>query len=99
MDPTGKKLMVDVTPMSANPPIGSPITAKEKTYTVISDYYADPGLSLFTYYDSSGDELGLPIADEHSIMQIGVNLAEPSSHGNAQILNVEVSLRNRKTNL
>lgn len=100
LDPTGKKLMVDVTPMNANPPIGSPISSQKKTYTIISNYYQAPGVNLFTYYDANGQAMDLPISDEHSILSIQVNLAEPASHGSGQqSLSVTVSLRNRKTNL
>ena len=96
----GKAIMVDVTPMTANPPIGTPISAQTKTYTIISNFYQPSGGSLFTYYDASGTALTLPISDEHSIMEIQVNLAEPGSHTqNGQNLSVTVSLRNRKTNL
>ncbi len=99
LDGTGKKLMADVTPMSANPPNGALLTAKKKTYTIISNYYQAPGINLFNYYDANGALMTLPIADEHSILQIQVNLAEPASHNSTQSLNVMVSLRNRKTNL
>ncbi len=96
----GTKLMVDVTPMTANPPVGSPIAGQMKTYTVINNYYKAPGSSLFTYYDANGTVLAPPIGDEHSILQIQVNLSEPASHGSkSQSLSVTVSLRNRKTNL
>lgn len=95
-----KKLMVDVTPMTSNPPIGTPITAQKKTYTVINNYYQAPGAKLFTYYDSNGTVLTPPVSDEHSIIEIGVNLAEPASHGSkVQSLGLTVSLRNRKTNV
>ena len=100
LDGTGKKLMVDITPLTANPPNGTLLTAQKKTYTIISNYYQAPGVNLFNYYDAGGTLQTLPIADEHSIMQIGVNLAEPAGHGSkVQSLNVTVSLRNRKTNL
>jgi len=96
----GKSVMADVTPMTANPPTGTPITAKQKTYTIITSYYQPVGGSLFTYYDASGTALSLPIADEHSILEIQVNLAESASHSqNGQTLSTVVSLRNRKTNL
>ncbi len=96
----GTALMADVTPMTANPPTGSPITASEKTYTIISNYYQPSGSNLFTYYDASGTALTLPLSDEHSVVEIGVNLAEPGSHTKTgQQLNITVSLRNRKTNL
>jgi prepilin-type N-terminal cleavage/methylation domain-containing protein len=100
LSPSGKALMVDVTPMTANPPIGTPITANKKTYTIITNYYQAPGGSLFGYYDASGSPLTLPISDEHSILDIQVNLAEPASHSTkGQTLSITVSLRNRKTNL
>ena len=93
-------VMVDVTPMTANPPIGTPIASRKKTYTIISNYYSPSGGSLFAYYDASGTALTLPIIDEHSILEIQVNLAEPGSHTkNGQTLSTSVSLRNRKTNL
>ncbi len=96
----GTKLMVDVTPMTANPPTGTPIAGQTKTYTIINNYYQAPGSSLFTYYDASGASLTPPVSDEHTILQIQVNLAEPVSHGSkGQNLSVTVSLRNRKTNL
>jgi len=97
---SGKALMADVTPMTANPPIGTLITTSKKTYTIISNYYQVSGTNLFTYYDATGTAMSLPISNEHSIIQIQVTLAEPDSHNkNGQSLNVMVSLRNRKTNL
>ena len=93
-------LLADVTPMTANPPIGTQITAKKKTYTIISNYFQQTGTNLFTYYDASGTALTTPITDEHSVVDIGVSLAEPGSHTkNGQQLGITVSLRNRKTNL
>lgn len=97
---TGTKLMADVTPMTANPPTGTLITAQTKTYTIISNYYQATGVNLFNYYDASDTILPTPITDEHSIIDIQVNLAEPGTHTKTgQQLSVTVSLRNRKTNL
>ena len=97
---SGNQVNVDITPMTANPPIGTPITANKKTYTIISNLYQPAGGSLFNYYDASGTQLSAPVSDEHSILQIQVNLAEPGSQTkNGQNLSVTVSLRNRKTNL
>lgn len=96
----GTALMADVTPMTANPPIGTPITSSTETYTIISNYYKAPGSSLFTYFDASGTQLSLPINDEHSVLEIQVNLTEPvAKYSDGQTLSVKVSLRNRKTNL
>ena len=100
LNTAGTAVMVDVTPMTANPPIGTLISASKKTYTIISNYYQPPGGSLFAYYDASGTALALPISDEHSIMEIRVNLAEPGTHTTkGQTLSITLSLRNRKTNL
>lgn len=96
----GKQVLATVTPMTSNPPVGTLETSLAKTYTIISSYYQAPGGSLFNYYDASGTVMSLPIADEHSIMEIQVNLAEPATHtSNGQTLSTTVSLRNRKTNL
>lgn len=95
-----KKVMVDVTPMTANPPNGTPIASATKTYTIISNYLPQSGVNLFTYYDSTGATLAPPVANEHTITSIGVNLSEPTSHSKTgQQLAITVSLRNRKTNL
>jgi prepilin-type N-terminal cleavage/methylation domain-containing protein len=95
-----KQLLVDVTPMTSNPPYGTLLTAQKKTYTIITNYYAAPSTSLFTYYDAAGVAMPLPISDQHSIMGIGVTLVAEASHSTkGQSLNVTVSLRNRKTNL
>ena len=96
------QLLADITPMTANPPIGTPITAQKKTYTIIQDYLMVGGVNLFNYLDASGNTLGLPIADLNAIKGIQINLAVPINRpiqsGNQQI-SLQVTLRNRKTNL
>lgn len=100
VNPAGTAIMVDVTPMTANPPIGTLITASKKTYTIVNNYYQAPGSRLFNYYDAGGTVLSLPVSDQHSILQIQVNLATTASHSaNGQTLSITTSLRNRKTNL
>lgn len=93
------QLLADVTPMSANPPGGTPQTALKKTYVIIDAFYQPSGSSLFTYLDSSGNALSLPINDLQTIKGIQVSLAAKQSNGGNETLNVQVSLRNRKTNL
>lgn len=93
------KLMADRTPMNANPPIGSPITSKKVTFTVIDSFYQPSGTSLFTYLDASGNALSLPITDLQTIKAIRVNLAAKGSNNTNQKVDVQVGLRNRKTNL
>jgi prepilin-type N-terminal cleavage/methylation domain-containing protein len=95
-------LYADVTPMTANPPIGSLIPAQKVTHTIIDDYHVLPGLNLFSYLDGSGNTLSPPLSDENSVKSIKINLAVPADHptpnGNQQI-SLQVFLRNRKTNL
>jgi prepilin-type N-terminal cleavage/methylation domain-containing protein len=96
----GTGLFADVTPMTANPPIGTPITADMKTYTIIDNFQQTGGTVLFNYLDSAGNDLPLPIGDLHTIKGIRINLGvSTSSQGVNQAMAVEVSLRNRKTNL
>ncbi len=95
-------LYADVTPMTANPPIGTPITAQKTTHTIIDNYHALSGVSLFQYLDDSGNALSLPVSDEHSIKGIQINLVVPADHptpGGNQQMSLQISLRNRKTNL
>jgi prepilin-type N-terminal cleavage/methylation domain-containing protein len=98
----GSKLMADVTPMSDNPPTGILLTAQKRTYTVIDDFFTQPSVDLFEYLDSAGNKFTLPITDLNTIKGIRVNLASsvksPIANGN-DAMTIQVSLRNRKTNL
>ena len=94
-----KKLMADLTPYSANPPTGAPITAKKRTFTIIDNYYSAPNVSLFTYLDANNTVLSVPLSDPQTIKGIRVALAAKTSNNSNQSLSVQVSLRNRKTNL
>jgi prepilin-type N-terminal cleavage/methylation domain-containing protein len=94
-----EQLMADVTPMSANPPIGSLLTDQKRTYTVIDNFYQPSGGSLFTYLNSSGTALTLPVSDLTTIKGVQVNLATTLKDGGNQSVQVQVSLRNRKNNL
>lgn len=92
------QLLASVTPMTANPPIGTPLNNETQYYTIISNFYLPSGGSLFSYFGASGVPLTLPISDEHSITEIQVNLAEPESrNANGQQLTTTVNLRNRET--
>ena len=99
LNSAGNQLLASVTPMTSNPPIGTPITADTKIYTIISNYNPLISGSLFTYYDANNNILIPPISDERSIINIGINLAEPIYHSQsqAQTLNLYITLRNRKT--
>jgi prepilin-type N-terminal cleavage/methylation domain-containing protein len=93
------QLLADVTPMSANPPIGVELTAQAKTFSIIRDFYKSPSVNLFTYLDDAGSPMSLPVNDEHAIKGIQVGLAVQGSHSSNQAISIQVTLRNRKTNL
>lgn len=95
----GAVLYADVTPMTANPPTGSLITANKKTYTIISSFKQGSGLTLFNYLGSTGNVLTLPITDLATIKAIRVNLGVATSGASNQAMTLDVTLRNRKTNL
>lgn len=102
LNATNTSLMADVTPMSGNPPSGIPVTTGKKTYTIIPNYYKASGVNLFTYLDASGNTLPMPIADQHIIKGMKIVLAVPkvdASSTSGQTMTLNVSLRNRKTNL
>lgn len=96
------KLLADVTPMTANPPIGTLLTDQIKTYTVIDNLYTAGAVNTFVYLDSTGAALTQPITDLHTIKGIRVTLAVPSkapSVNGSFSSSLQVTLRNRKTNL
>lgn len=102
LNATNTSLMADVTPMSANPPTGIPVTANMKTYTIIPNYFKDPAVNLFSYLDAAGNPLTIPVADQHIIKGINIVLAVPKVDTNStsgQTMTLNISLRNRKTNL
>lgn len=101
-NPAGTKLYADVTPMTANPPTGTLLTAQKRTVTIIDNFYTNPSVNTFEYLDASGTTLALPITDLHSIKGIRVKLAVPitlPSQSGTDTIVTQVSLRNRKTNL
>jgi prepilin-type N-terminal cleavage/methylation domain-containing protein len=94
------QVIADVTPMTANPPTGTPITAQKRTYTVIDNYYQVSGTNLFTYLTSSGSTISQPITDLTTIKGISVSLAARTYDKTTnQTINLQVSLRNKKDNL
>lgn len=98
---TGGKLLADVTPLTANPPNGTLITSQKKTYTIINQFVSIPGVPTFVYIDAANTILTTPVVDQHTVKSIKVNLAVPSKSPSLtnQSLTLQVSLRNRKTNL
>ncbi|MFZ1483785.1 MAG: hypothetical protein WAS36_02135 [Candidatus Saccharimonadales bacterium] len=98
---TGGTLQVkaDLTPMTANPPIGTPLTAQKRTFVIIDNYYQPGSTPLFQYLDIGGNTIATPVADLKMIKSVRVQLAAKGSSGSNQKMTLEVSLRNRKTNL
>jgi len=94
------QLMADVTPMSANPPIGSELTAQKKTFTIIGAFKQLTGVKLFEYVNSGNTVLVPPISDLFTVKTIRINLgASTASSTDNQVMTLEINLRNRKTNL
>lgn len=94
------QVKADVTPMTANPPTGTPITAQERNYTVIDNYFPTTGTDLFTYLNASGNVISQPITDLDTIKGVKISLAAKTYDKTTnQEINVQVSLRNRKVNL
>ena len=95
LNSSGTELLADVTQMTSDPPIGTPIASTTKTYTIISNYYQLPNVSLFDYLAQNGSTLSEPITNLQSIKGIRVNLSVPSSYSKGgQTLSVRVTLRN-----
>ncbi|MBP9852501.1 MAG: hypothetical protein QG629_302 [Patescibacteria group bacterium] len=93
------QLVADLTPMSANPPTGTPLTASKRTFVIIENYHQVSGTDLFTYMSANGTPLALPVSDLQAIKGIKVTLSSNAYSGSYQQQNVQVTLRNRKTNL
>lgn len=97
------KVMAEVTPMTADYPIGSLLNGEKRTVTIIDNYYPVNGLSLFQYYNANYDALSAPVTDKQSIKNITVNLQSGyntnKNNGKYTSSSISVNLRNRKTNL
>jgi hypothetical protein len=93
------KMYADVTRMTSNPPVGTPINSTKKTFTIIDSFYQSASVKTFVYLDDSGAALPSPITDEHTIKGIQINLAATGSDNSNQAISLQVSLRNRKMNL
>ena len=93
------ELLADITQMTANPPVGSPIPSTLKTYTIIPNFRQSPGVDLFGYLDSANNTIATPVADLSTVKAIQINLGVDATGRSNQAMTLQVSLRNRKTNL
>jgi type II secretory pathway pseudopilin PulG len=98
-----KQLLAEVTPMTADYPIGTLIPAQKKTVVVVDGFRKISGTPTFRYYTSTFSELNSPVTDLQSIKNISVNLFakiyDSSNNDEYASSSVTVNLRNRKTNL
>jgi len=96
------KLMADVTPMTADYPIGTVIVAQEKTVVIMEGFLKRAGQPTFKYFSSTSAQIPSPVSDLQSIKNISINLYSKIYLSNNQKFassSVTVNLRNRKTNL
>lgn len=99
---TQDKLLAEVTPMTADYPTGTLITAQTKTVTIIDKFYKVAGVPTFVYYDANYSQLTSPVTELQSIKNVTVQLQVKKYDSNANDYvssKVTVSLRNRKSNL
>jgi prepilin-type N-terminal cleavage/methylation domain-containing protein len=99
---SGGDLRVDVTPMTSNPPTGSPILVDTKTYTIVDEPNPQSSTNIFEYLNSAGTILSVPVASPQLVKGIRINLsvsATPPITTKPTTIVTSVTLRNRKTNL
>ena len=74
------KLMADVTPMSANPPIGSELTAQKKTFTIISSFKQMTGVDVLDRVLA-----GIAAAKESGLEPIKINAVIVRGHNEDEV--------------
>jgi len=102
LNPSQSQLLADVTPMTADYPVGALINAQKKTVVIIDNFYKISGQPTFKYFDANYNELASPVTDLQAIKNISVRLYVKKYESNAAdyvSAEVTVSLRNRKSNL
>lgn len=101
LNSSGNQVLASVTPMTSNPPIGTPITSNIQYYTIISNYFNPPGTNLFNYFDNGNNSVTPTSSNLNTIAGIQINLSEPLAGfpGKNQSLNYFVNLRNFNTTI
>lgn len=94
-----KQLKADLTPMTANPPLGTLDTAKKRTLTLIDNFYQPSGSKLFSYLNATNTFLSTPVNDLATVKTIQINLSTNVDGTASQSINLQVFLRNKKNNL
>ena len=94
-----KQLIAELTPMTANPPVGTLDTAKSKRFIVIDNFYQPTGAKLFSYLNASNAVLTTPVTDMNTVKLIQIRLSSSVGDASSQDMVLQVMLRNRKNNL
>lgn len=94
-----KMLLADLTPMDGNPPTGVPDLTKKKTLQIVDDLYLPTGTKLFTYLNAGNSPISTPVPSTDTIKSIRLNLGASLDKKNSQNLDVQIVIRNRKSNL
>lgn len=94
-----QQLRADLTPMTADPPIGTPITAQMRTLTIIESFYTPVNTPLFTYINAANAVLTTPVTDFSAIKSVKIQMSTKVDTLEKQSISTQVMLRNRKTNL
>lgn len=96
------KLLADVTPMTADYPIGSLLTNQTRTVTIIDGFRKVSGKDTFTYYDNDFTQIASPVVEKQIIKNITLQLfVKKYNTENSDYVSTisSVNLRNRKSNL
>lgn len=97
--PKSKKLLAEVTPYDANPPIGVLQPDKTRKYIISDAYLPSAEVPLFRYYNGDGNLMVTSVLDIQAIKAIQVNIHIPGVSGKPVTSTINAQLRNRKTNL
>ncbi len=94
-----KRLYADLTPMTANPPLGTLETAKKKSLLLIDNFYQSTGKKLFAYLNANGALITTPVSDLAVVKTVQISLSTEVDNGGVQDIDVQILLRNKKNNL
>ncbi len=101
LSPSQDQLLADVTPMTADYPVGTLLTGQQRTVVVIDKFYKRTSYPTFQYFTSTNTELSAPVSNMDSIDNITVNLYTKVYQATDEYKSstLTVNMRNRKSNL
>ena len=94
-----KQLKADLTPMTANPPLGTLNVSRKRTLTLIDNLYQPASGKLFSYTNATNTVLATPVSDLATVKTVNINLSTNIDNTVAQSMQLQVFLRNKKNNL